>query len=82
VNTWAAHAGPELDLLLFHRGRRWGFEIKYSDAPRPGRSLGIARECLRLDHSLIVYPGDRGYTTEKGVQVVPLHEIGALLQVG
>jgi len=77
---WAAHSGPELDLLLFRRGERWGFEIKYADAPRPGRSLETAKADLRLDRALIVYPGDKAYALDRDVQVVPLRGIGPLLR--
>jgi predicted AAA+ superfamily ATPase len=77
---WAAHSGPELDLLLFRRGERWGFEIKYGDAPRPGRSLEVARADLRLDRTFIVYPGDRAYALDRDVHVVPLRDIGPVLR--
>ena len=77
---WAAHSGAELDLLLFLRGERWGFEIKYADAPRPGRSLETARGDLSLNHTVIVYPGDEAYALGEDVQVVPLREIGPLLR--
>ena len=77
---WAAHSGAELDLLLFLRGERWGFEIKYADAPRPGRSLETARADLNLDHTVLVYPGDKAYALGEDTQVVPLRGIGALLR--
>lgn len=32
---WATHAGAKLDLLVLVRGKRYGFEIKYADAPAP-----------------------------------------------
>ena len=31
---WATPSGAELDLLVFVRGRRIGFEVKYADAPQ------------------------------------------------
>jgi hypothetical protein len=30
---WATHAGAELDLLVMAQGKRFGFELKYVDAP-------------------------------------------------
>src|SRR3989338_1808927 len=33
VYFWATHAGAELDLLIIRKGKRWGIEIKHSDAP-------------------------------------------------
>ena len=77
---WAAHSGAELDLLLFLRGERWGFEIKYADAPRPGRSLQVAKADLKLQHTVLVYPGDKAYALDPDTQVVPLRGIGPLLR--
>jgi hypothetical protein len=62
---WATHGGAELDLVVMRGSRRWGFEIKYGDAPRMTRSIHVALEDLRLDRVFVVYPGDRSY---------PLHE--------
>lgn len=33
---WATHAGAELDLLVVRGGRRYGFELKFTDAPGAG----------------------------------------------
>ncbi len=71
---WAAHSGAELDLLMFRRGRRFGVEFKYQDAPRMTPSLRTALEVLHLDHLAVVYPGDRSYDLADRVSVVPLAE--------
>jgi len=72
---WATHNGAELDLLIFHSARRYGFELKYSDAPALSRSAHIALEDLRLDHLWIVYPGHRTYQLSEKVTVMPLQEV-------
>ena len=54
---WATHSGAELDLLVFHQGRRFGFEFKYSERPRVTKSMGVALADLRLDHLYVVHPG-------------------------
>src|SRR5690606_20829625 len=36
---WATHAGAELDLMFFHRGRRYGIEVKLSEAPTLTHSM-------------------------------------------
>jgi predicted AAA+ superfamily ATPase len=69
---WATHAGAELDLLLFKRGRRYGIEIKREDAPRLTPSMRIALHDLRLDHLSVLYPGSRTYGLAARVTVVPL----------
>jgi len=40
--SWATHGGAELDLLLVRGERRWGFEVKYADAPRTTKSMRVA----------------------------------------
>jgi predicted AAA+ superfamily ATPase len=75
---WATHSGAELDLLLFHGGSRWGFEIKFSEAPTVTRSMHTARRDLHLDHLWIIYPGARSYPVHKKITVLPLKNIDAI----
>ncbi len=56
---WATHAGAELDLLILSKGKRLGFEVKYTERPQVTKSMRIALKDLTLDHPTIVYPGDR-----------------------
>ncbi len=42
-------ASGELDLLLIKRGKRLGFEFKFSDAPKMTRSMELALDMLNLD---------------------------------
>jgi len=69
---WATHTGAELDLLLFHRGRRIGVECKRMDAPQLTPSMRTALTDLKLDHLTVVYPGEQPYSLAKNVEVVPL----------
>ena len=69
---WATHNGAELDLMVTVGGRRHGFEIKYSDAPRRRRSMRTALADLALDHLWVVYPGSRSYPLDDDITVVPL----------
>jgi predicted AAA+ superfamily ATPase len=68
---WAAHSGAELDLLLFKRGRRFGVEIKYQDAPKLTPSMRTALQDLKLAHLTVVYPGDQAYKLAARVDVIP-----------
>jgi uncharacterized protein len=77
---WGTHAGAELDLLVFLRGRPIGVEFKYADAPRMTKSLHIALDDLRLDQAFIVHPGDSAYKVHERVEVLPLTETVARLQ--
>lgn len=76
---WGTHAGAEMDLVLFRRGRRIGVEFKYGDAPAMTRSLHVALHDLGLDRAFIVYPGREHYRVHERVEVVPLVEVPHLL---
>lgn len=53
----ATHGGAELDLLFFHRGRRYGVEVKFSEAPVASRWLRTALKELALERVWVVHPG-------------------------
>ncbi len=74
---WATHQGAELDLLLFKDGRRFGMEIKRTDAPTLTPSMRIALDDLRLEHLIVLYPGMRRYPLSARVTAVPLAEFAA-----
>lgn len=75
---WATHGGAGIDLLVMLHGKRYGFEVKYQDAPRRGRSMLIAREDLSLEKLWVVYPGSKPYPLDDFIEVVPLSEIPRL----
>ena len=74
VFFWGTHRGAELDLLVMHHGKRYGFEFKCQDAPTMTRSLHVALEDLRLTKGFIIYPGERRYPVHGKVQVFPLKD--------
>jgi hypothetical protein len=76
---WAVHSGPELDLLLVHRGRRVGVEFKFADAPTLSRQLRTAFADLKLESLWIVYPGERRYALKERVEALPLVEVPLVL---
>ncbi|MBL7070564.1 MAG: ATP-binding protein [Candidatus Omnitrophica bacterium] len=75
---WQTHAGAELDLFWQHKGKNWGVEFKYSDAPRKTRSMEIALKDLELAHLWVIYPGKTNYKLGKKLSVVPLSDIKAV----
>jgi len=75
---WSTHGGAELDLLVLTGGRRYGFEIKYADAPGTSRSMQVALRDLGLEHLWIVYPGQHEYALDERITALPL---GALPQI-
>lgn len=72
---WSTHQQAELDLLVFQKGQRLGFEFKFMDAPKLTKSMHIAMEDLRLDKLFVVYPGDREYWLTEKIKVVGLKAI-------
>lgn len=69
---WATYSGAELDLLIERRGKRWGFEFKYSDAPMMTRSMHIALSDLKLERIFVVYPGNEAYPLHRRAEALPL----------
>jgi len=71
---WATHGGAELDLLLFHQGRRIGFEIKYNEKPAITKSMKIAESDLGLDHLYVIHPGTHRFPLSESITALPLPE--------
>ena len=76
---WATPSGAELDLLVFVRGRRIGFEVKYGDAPRMTKSMAIAQHDLKLGRLFVIYQGDTSYALRPGVEVVAIRDLNSRL---
>ena len=72
---WSTHSGAELDLLIIKDGKRLGFEFKYADAPRVTKSMRIALKDLKLDHLIIIYPGDKAFPLDISITVHGLETI-------
>ncbi len=67
----------EPDLLLVARGKRYGVEVKFQDAPRITPSMRIALSDLRLRRLTVLYPGNQRYELAPRVTVVPLGELAS-----
>jgi len=77
---WGTHGGAELDLLLFHAGRRLGFEFKFSEQPSTTRSMHIARQDLTLDHLYVVHPGEHDFPLDESITAIALPQVVDLLR--
>ena len=75
---WATHAGAELDLLVTRNGKRYGFEIKFSEAPRTTRSMRVAISDLRLERLFVVYPGEEAFALDSRIEAFPVGDIPKL----
>lgn len=78
---WATQSRAELDLLLIRKGRPWGFEIKYQDAPTLTRSMSIALSDLDLERLWVVYPGRRRYSLHDRVECIGFADLSAVRDV-
>lgn len=74
---WATHADAELDLLIFKDGKRIGFEFKYADVPKITKSMRIALVDLKLDHLIVVYPGNETFPLTENITAQGLESIVA-----
>ena len=77
---WATHNGAELDLLLFRKGKAWGFEFKVDDGPTMTKSLHIALQDLNLEHAWVIHPGDKRYSLHENAEAIPLAQIESLAE--
>lgn len=75
---WATHGGAEIDLLLFRDGKRLGFEVKYSDAPKTTKSMRVAMEDLKLDSLYIVYPGRKSFPMDERLSALSIADVPSL----
>lgn len=75
VFFWGTHGGAELDLFWKDKGKNFGAEFKFMDAPVMTRSMATALRDLDLEHLYVIYPGNQGYQLEKKVSVLPLESV-------
>ena len=73
---WGTHSGAELDLFWQAKGKNWGAEFKYGDAPKLTKSMQSAVTDLKLSHLWVIYPGEKMYPLAPKVTVAPLRAIG------
>ena len=72
---WATHAGGELDLVFQRKGRLWGVEMKFDEAPTITRSMRSAVKELDLARLWIVYPGDQVFPMDERMTAVGLDNL-------
>ncbi len=72
---WATHAGAELDLLVIHGSRRYGFEFKRTSTPRRRKSMHVAMQDLGLDRMDVIYPGEETFAMAEKIRAVGLSRL-------
>lgn len=72
---WAVHQQAELDLFFMWKGKRLGFEFKYTDKPSLSHSMKQAMEQLRLEALFIVHPGELSFPLDEKIKALSIFEI-------
>lgn len=72
---WGTHTGAELDLLVTHGRRRYGFEFKRNSAPGLTPSMRVALQDLGLARLDVIYPGNETFPLADKVRAVGLARI-------
>lgn len=75
---WGTQGGAELDLLITRHGKRYGFEVKYTDAPGTTRSMHAAIADLGLEHLWVLYPGNDRYRLRDRISALPVSDVPGL----
>lgn len=60
------------------KGKRYGFDFKYADAPGRSRSMLIAIQDLGLEYLWVVYPGHQEYALGDKISLIPYDSIPRL----
>ena len=72
---WSTHSGAQLDLLVVAGNRRYGFEIKRTEAPRRTPSMRSAVETLGLEHLDVVHAGPDRYALAPHIRALPAAQL-------
>jgi predicted AAA+ superfamily ATPase len=72
---WSTYSGAEIDLFFLHRGRRYGIEFKFNEAPKVTKSMRIALKDLALQHLWVIYPGQHRYLVDEHISAWPLQQL-------
>ena len=77
---WGTYSGAELDLMFTARGKRYGIEYKYTDAPSRTRSMLSAMQDLGLEHLWVVYPLGPEYALDERITATPVESVPNLVK--
>lgn len=72
---WATHTGAELDLLVLHGSRRFGFEIKRTSEPRVTPSMRSAVGDLGLERIDVLHAGAETYPLARNMRAVAVERL-------
>lgn len=67
---WAAHSGPEIDLIVQRGSRLRGFEIKRTSSPTLTRSMRSAMDDLGLSRLDVIHAGEHSFPLARHVDLL------------
>lgn len=79
ISFYRTAAGAELDLVIESGSHKIGIEIKFSGAPKVTKGFWQACEDVGVDRAYVLAPVREGYPFAANVEVLPVHELSALL---
>ena len=77
---WSTHSGAELDLMAVAGNRRYGFEVKRTEAPRLTPSMRSALATLGLERLDVVHAGTERYRMAPKIRALPAADLAATLR--
>ena len=77
---WSTYSGAGLDLLVVAGRRRYGFEVKRTEAPRLTASMRSALETLDLQRLDVVHAGRGLYRLAPRVRALPAARLATELR--
>lgn len=69
---WRSHTGTKLDLYIEKDGKFFGFECKYTSAPKLTQSMLVTLDDLQLEKITVIYPGEKRYFLNEKIEVIGL----------
>jgi len=78
---YRTHGGTEMDLVVRHQGKLYGFEFKTTEKPSVTHSMTVAQKDLNLESVYLIYPGELSFPLRDrmwalGYQQLPTFSIG------
>ena len=75
VSYYRTSSGAEIDVVIEgRRGRRYAVEIKRSSAPGVSRGFRNGLEDLKIDESIVIFPGNETIPLGDGTVAMGLHD--------
>ncbi len=72
IYFWNTQSNAEIDFIIQTRKGLIGIEAKFNEAPKMTPSMRNTLKDLELHKILVVYPGEKSYSLDDKVQVIPL----------